>query len=140
MRKYPDRYVNHIYGEHEMGGTNWLYISGTPFEELGFNVHLGVTPAPAMTSGALAMVPIVVGMWPALLGGIYVMSQRKEKNAAKEKAEAVAEAIETTQAGANEAMKAAKEKAAQDKEKAVEKAVKKALEEAAKTDGKEESE
>ena len=32
----PDRYVNHIYGETEAGGTGWLYLSSVPFEELGF--------------------------------------------------------------------------------------------------------
>jgi len=33
---HPDKYVNHIYGEKEAGGTGWLYISGIPFEKLGF--------------------------------------------------------------------------------------------------------
>ena len=51
IRRHPDRYVDHIYGEHEMGGTNWLYISGAPFEELGFRTDLGTTPAPKLTSG-----------------------------------------------------------------------------------------
>ncbi len=32
----PSRYENHIYGEHEGGGTSWLYIAGTPFAKLGF--------------------------------------------------------------------------------------------------------
>jgi len=28
-------YVDHVYGEHEVGGTSWLYLSSVPFEELG---------------------------------------------------------------------------------------------------------
>ncbi len=32
----PGRYENHIYGEHEAGGTSWLYIAGQPFRKLGF--------------------------------------------------------------------------------------------------------
>jgi hypothetical protein len=132
IRKYPGRYVNHIYGEHEMGGTNWLYISGTPFEELGFRTDLGTVPAPKLTSGALSAVPIILGVWPALLGGIYVMTHTKEKAAAREKDSAVKEAIATTQAAADEARKKAAEKAKAEKEKAVEQAVKKALEKAAK--------
>ncbi len=32
----PGRYVNHVYGEHEVGGTTRLYISDVPFEQLGF--------------------------------------------------------------------------------------------------------
>ena len=31
----PDRYVNHIYGEKELGGTNHLYLAGIPFGYLG---------------------------------------------------------------------------------------------------------
>jgi formate dehydrogenase iron-sulfur subunit len=30
------RYVDHIYGEHEVGGTSWLYLSSVPFTEIGF--------------------------------------------------------------------------------------------------------
>ena len=94
FRKYPDRYVDHIYGEHEMGGTSWLYISGTPFKELGMREDLGVTPAPQFTAGALSSVPIIAGMWPALLAGLYAVSKRKEKIAQKEQEQAVASAIE----------------------------------------------
>ena len=31
-----ERYVDHVYGEREVGGTSWLYLAGTPFTELGF--------------------------------------------------------------------------------------------------------
>jgi len=139
IRKHPDRYIDHVYGEKEVGGTNWIYLSGIPFEEIGFHASLGTTPAPELTSGALSMVPIVIGVWPALLGGIYVMTQRKEKIAAEEKAEAVKNAVDATQATANEEMKKASEKAKQNKEKAVEKAVKEALDKATKQSGKESS-
>ncbi len=33
---HPDRYVDHVYGEHEGGGTSWLYLADRPFAELGF--------------------------------------------------------------------------------------------------------
>jgi len=132
IRKHPSRYVDHIYGEHEMGGTSWLYISGVPFEELGFRTDLGTTPAPKLTSGALAAVPIIIGVWPALLGGIYVMTRTKEKAAVRDKDSAVRRAIEETQAAADQARKQAAEKAKVEREKAVELAVKKALEKAAK--------
>jgi len=32
----PNRYVDHIYGEKELGGLGWLYLAGVPFEQLGF--------------------------------------------------------------------------------------------------------
>jgi len=137
IRKYPDRYIDHIYGEHEMGGTSWLYISGAPFEQLGFRTDLGVTPAPELTSGALSLVPMVIGVWPVLLGGLYVINKRKENMAHADKTGAVKDAIEQTRAEADAKQKAAMEKAKKDKEMAVEKAVKKALADAEKDAGKE---
>ena len=41
-------YVNHVYGEHEVGGTSWLYLSSVPFEELGFP-KLGDAAPPRIT-------------------------------------------------------------------------------------------
>jgi formate dehydrogenase iron-sulfur subunit len=73
----------------EMGGTAWLTISGVPFRELGMREDLGTTAAPELTKGALSVVPIVAGMWPVLLTGIYAISQRREKIAREEQAAAV---------------------------------------------------
>ena len=36
----PDRYVRYVYGEHEVGGTSWMYITDIPFEIDGINVVL----------------------------------------------------------------------------------------------------
>jgi Fe-S-cluster-containing dehydrogenase component len=140
IRRQPDRYVDHIYGENEMGGTSWLYIAGAPFGEIGMREDLGVTPAPALTAGALGAVPIVVGLWPVLLTGIYAVSKRKDKIAQEEQAEAVAEAVATSKdeaKGELEKVLAMKEK---EKEAAINMAVKKALEEAAKAREKEAAE
>lgn len=139
IRKHPERYIDHIYGEHEVGGTSWLYITGAPFEELDFRTDLGITPAPELTSGALALVPIVIGMWPVLLGGIYTISKRNNKIAQAEKTSAVDDAITKTQSKADEKMKTAAKKAEEKKELAIDKAVKKALADAAKQSGKEDS-
>ena len=111
LRKYPNRYIQHIYGEHEMGGTNWLYLSGVPFAHIGMREDLGITPAPQFTKGALSGVPIVAGLWPVLLLGIYAMSQRKEKISKEEKDAAVALAIETTTQKAEKKLSAAMEEA-----------------------------
>ena len=35
IRRHPDRYIDHIYGEQEAGGTSWLFLSSVPFEEVG---------------------------------------------------------------------------------------------------------
>jgi hypothetical protein len=136
IRKHPERYVDHVYGEHEMGGTSWLYLSNVPFKDVGLREDLGVTAAPKLTKGALGAVPMVVGLWPVLLTGIYAMSQRKEKVASEDKAEAVSTAVAAAVAAANDesAQKLADALANAEKEKAtaIENEVKKALEEAAK--------
>jgi formate dehydrogenase iron-sulfur subunit len=132
IEQHPDRYVDHIYGEHEMGGTSWIYLSGVPFRQLGMREDLGVTPAPELTAGALGAVPMVVGLWPVLLTGIYAITQRKEKIAAKEKETAIQAAVEQARAEAGAKLSAALEKAQKEKTSAIEKEVKKALAEAAK--------
>jgi len=137
IRQYPDRYVEHIYGEHEMGGTSWLTISGILFKEIGMREDLGITPAPLFTKGALSAVPIVVGLWPVFLTGIYTMTKRREKIAAQEKAQALASALDNAENEANKKLAQAMEKANKEKEKAIEKAVENALEQAARTKTKE---
>ncbi len=66
----PDQYVDHIYGEHEVGGTGFLYLSPVPFDELGFNTKLQKTSYPELSKGFLYSVPTVFVLWPALLLGI----------------------------------------------------------------------
>jgi hypothetical protein len=132
IAKFPDRYVDHIYGENEMGGTNWLYLSAVPFKEVGMREDLGITPAPKLTSGALLGVPIVVGLWPVLLTGIYAMSKRKEKIANQETTQTVAAAVEQANAEAKAKHAKEMEQVQKFKQKEIENAVKKALEEAAK--------
>jgi len=84
IRSETDRYIDHIYGEQEVGGTDWLYISGVPFEELDFPSNLGTTAYPQLTKEFLSAVPLVLVVWPALLGGFYLFSKRREQIAENE--------------------------------------------------------
>jgi formate dehydrogenase iron-sulfur subunit len=61
----PGQYVSHIYGEHEAGGTSILYISGAPFDQLGFRTDLGTEALPERTRPFLTAVPLVLTLWPA---------------------------------------------------------------------------
>jgi formate dehydrogenase iron-sulfur subunit len=80
----PGKYVDHVYGEFEAGGTSWLYISPVPFEELGFPTNVGVRPYPEYTAGALGSVPLVVVFGSTLLAGLYVaLKRRREGNGDK---------------------------------------------------------
>jgi len=71
----PDLYNDHIYGEHEVGGTGWLYLSPVPFEELGMNTTLQQSSYPALTKGFLYSVPSVDLLLPPLLLGIYAATK-----------------------------------------------------------------
>ncbi len=135
IRKQPDLYIDHIYGEHEMGGTSWLYLSGVPFKEIGLREDLGTTSAPELTSGALAAVPMVVGLWPVLLGGVYAINKRKEKIEAREKREAVQHALQKAGEEAEKTLHAALSKADVDNKRLIEVEVKKAVEAALKANG-----
>jgi formate dehydrogenase iron-sulfur subunit len=63
----PDKYHHRIYGEHEAGGTGWIYVSAVPFEQLGFRTDLGTTAYPEYTKQFLYSVPVVLLLWPAML-------------------------------------------------------------------------
>ncbi len=108
IHKYPDKYVDKVYGEHEMGGTSWLYISSVPFSEVGMREDLGTTPAPNLTSGALSVVPMIVGVWPIFLGGMYGMTKRREKIQAKEN-KAAEQLLQSAESAHAETKKAAQE-------------------------------
>jgi len=72
----PDRYVDHIYGEKEVGGTTVLYLSAVPFEKLGFPTY-GEKPFPKFTSAALGAVPPAVIAIGAALGAVYAYFKKR---------------------------------------------------------------
>jgi len=75
---HPDKYVHQIYGEHEVGGTGWLYLSAVPFEQLGFRTDLGRTPYPEYTREFLYAVPAVLFGVPAFLLALNALADRGE--------------------------------------------------------------
>jgi len=75
----PGTYVDHIYGEHEAGGTSWLNLSPVPFEELGFKTNLETKPYPELTKGFLYSVPPVFILWPALLMGLREVTRSDDE-------------------------------------------------------------
>ena len=74
----PELYNDHIYGEHEVGGTGWLYLASVPFEELGMNTNLQQTSYPSLTKGFLYSVPSVDLLLPPLLLGIYTATKNNQ--------------------------------------------------------------
>lgn len=73
------KYIDHIYGEKEVGGTSWLYISDKPFEKLGFNMNLEQTPPSEYTKSYLSKVPGLAVLWGAFLVGCSYFHHKKNQ-------------------------------------------------------------
>ncbi|MBD3167626.1 4Fe-4S dicluster domain-containing protein [bacterium] len=77
IEAFPNRYVDYVYGEEEVGGTGVLMLSGVPFEDLGFQMDLGYTPLPELTWTVMSKIPNIVITGGLLLGGISWIIHRR---------------------------------------------------------------
>jgi len=127
IRKNPERYVDHIFGENEFGGTSWLILAGVPFKELDLHADVTHEPLPAIGTSYLSVVPLVITIYPGLLAAFYAFSKRKDHLAKQEIEAAVAETRAKADEEAEEKLAKAAEKAKKNQEKAVERAVKEAV-------------
>ena len=76
----PGKYVQHIYGEKELGGTQVLYLSHVPFEKLGFRFndeqsvpHVQQTVQHGVYKGFAAPIALY-----AVLGAVMFRNRRRE--------------------------------------------------------------
>ncbi|MBK7450126.1 MAG: hypothetical protein IPJ47_12150 [Anaerolineales bacterium] len=83
---HPDKYIQHVYGEHENGGTSYLIISHVPFQDLGLPA-MPETPVNEVSETVMEMtIPFALG-WGTVLSvaaaaaGKY--NQKKEAEAKK---------------------------------------------------------
>jgi formate dehydrogenase iron-sulfur subunit len=72
-------YVQHVYGEHELGGACVMYLTDVPFENLGFITPPNDRPMPSLSEAALGDAPTVVLVGGALLAGLYWITQRRRE-------------------------------------------------------------
>lgn len=70
IKANPQKYIPHIYGENEIGGTSWLYLSGVPFKKLGFKSTLPDSPIPSFTWEVVSRIPIIVAALIGLFGTV----------------------------------------------------------------------
>jgi formate dehydrogenase iron-sulfur subunit len=135
--KYPGKYVEHVFGEYEFGGTSWLVLAGTSKKNLGLGSFENVshTALPELTKSFLSVVPLVLTIWPGLLLGFYAFTKRRNEVGESEARARVVEALLTADEETKKKLAAAAERAGKDKERAVAQAVKKALEEQAAMEG-----
>ncbi len=72
----PERYVNRIYGQDDVGGTSVLYLSHIPFEKLGLE-DLGTEPIPAVSEQtSQIMLPTIFIGGPLILAAIRYIHNR----------------------------------------------------------------
>jgi len=83
----PKRYHDGIYGEHEAGGTNVLYLSPVPFDRIGLPA-VGTESYPGRSTLALGAVPAAVLGVGAALGATYALGKRADEVRKVEAAEA----------------------------------------------------
>jgi formate dehydrogenase iron-sulfur subunit len=84
LRDNPGKYVDHIYGEHEVGGTSVLLLSSVPFEEFGYRADLPTDPLPNRTFAVQSRIPDFVPLWASVLGGIWWITHRRAEVALAE--------------------------------------------------------
>ncbi|MCB2226048.1 MAG: 4Fe-4S dicluster domain-containing protein [Desulfarculaceae bacterium] len=82
MKNNPGKYHERIFGEHEVGGTSWLYLASEPFENIGFP-KLSPTPPPRLTESIqhaiTSYLAVPLGLY-GVLGGIMWLSGYLKKS------------------------------------------------------------
>ena len=89
IRTHPDRYQKRIYGEKEVGGTSWLYLSSVPFESIGLP-KLGTKAPPRLTEAiqhglfqSFAVPAILFAALGGVMGLTGYLTNRREKSKTK---------------------------------------------------------
>lgn len=82
----PKKYIPHIYGEKEIGGTGTMFLAGMPFEKFGFLPDFKDQPLPILTWNVLNRLPDIVVMAGVLMAGVtWIINRRIELAREKEK-------------------------------------------------------
>jgi Fe-S-cluster-containing dehydrogenase component len=77
IQQNPKRYVDHVYGETEAGGTSILFIAAVPFDKLGFP-DLDSEPVTQSSTTVMNATPAIVTLAVPLLGGLYWLLRHPE--------------------------------------------------------------
>jgi len=77
IQTHPGRYLDHLYGEKELGGTSWMYLSPVAFDEVGFDPNPGNEPIINNVKDFLGTVPMVLAIWPAMFTGFHLLAKKK---------------------------------------------------------------
>jgi Fe-S-cluster-containing dehydrogenase component len=89
LKASPERYVQKVYGEHDGGGTNVLYLAHVDFEKLGLP-NLGVRPVPETVRNVQGTVYYGFAAPVALYGLLSLIIRRNQRKQEKEEADTLA--------------------------------------------------
>ncbi|MEA3338401.1 MAG: hydrogenase 2 operon protein HybA [Chloroflexota bacterium] len=78
IEQNPERYIDHVYGEMEGGGTSVLFLSDIPFEELGLPT-LGSAPVTHASVMVANATPVTFATAAAVFSGIYWLTKRRNE-------------------------------------------------------------
>jgi formate dehydrogenase iron-sulfur subunit len=77
IAREPGRYVDHLYGFDEVGGTSVMLLAGVPFKEIGLPNDVPHEPLPMLTWRVLSKLPDVVTVAAVFLFGIHWITKRR---------------------------------------------------------------
>lgn len=77
IKENPGKYIDRVWGEHEVGGSSVLYLSDIDLGFLAYQTHLGTDPLPATTALAMkAVPPAFLGMGGLMYGVNWIIRRR----------------------------------------------------------------
>jgi formate dehydrogenase iron-sulfur subunit len=82
IQAQPKIYLDHVYGEFEVGGTSRLYLSDVPFDELGLP-RLGSEPATARAESVMKQTPTLALSVAAVASAVAALVHRSGKPASE---------------------------------------------------------
>ena len=84
VRRQPDRYLAHVYGDRELGGTSVLYITSEPLDVLGWSSEVGQRTMASFTWPVISKTPwVAAGVAGFLVGTHFIIKRRMEIEAAQ---------------------------------------------------------
>jgi formate dehydrogenase iron-sulfur subunit len=88
IKENPGKYIDHVWGEGEFGGTSVLYISDIELDFLSYQPHPGTGSLPHTTEAAMKAVPFAfVGMGGVMYGLNWIIRRRMERQRAENESE-----------------------------------------------------
>ena len=79
-RRPVSKYINHVYGQSEAGGTQYLMLAGVPFDMIGFNKNIGDKFLPELTWAYISKIPAVAALVIGAGTLTWAITSRKNKD------------------------------------------------------------